>query len=275
MKRNLRWSWKVILVLIVIIGGSILWNNYQKNIEEETNDNYHNEFNVVNSNYIDKYYERYVEYKVKHPEYSDDTIITYVNIGLDNDFYTNMEYTDMNDGILVLCNKYHMLKSDYVPNLVSLSGYGGGQMQKEAAEYFKKMVDDAKNDGIKLYNVSGYRSYNTQKNLYNNYVKKDGVKKADTYSARAGSSEHQTGLATDINTANSSDHFERTKEYAWLIKNSYKYGFILRYPEGKTFITGYKYEPWHYRYVGEKVAKEIYDLDITYEEYYATYILKG
>ena len=227
-------------------------------------------------------------YKNLHPDYSDDTIITYVNIGLDREFYTNMEDVDMSDGILVLCNKYHILKSNYVPDLVSLSGYGGGQMQREAASHFKEMVDAAKKDGISLKNVSGYRSYNTQKYLYNNYVKRDtqkylynnyvkrdGVAKADTYSARAGSSEHQTGLASDINTASSSAHFEKTKEYAWLIKNSYKYGFILRYPEGKTFITGYKYEPWHYRYVGTDVAKIIYEKDITYEEYYATYMLKG
>ena len=286
MKRNLRGLEIGLFILIVTLGSVLFWNevfSYKKfnntqfleyNIEPVYKE-HSNEFNVVNSNYIDGFYKRYVNYRKKHPEYDDDTVITYVNIGLDTPFYTNLEYSNMSDGILVLCNKYHTLKSNYVPNLVSLSGYGGGQMQKEAAEHFKKMVDDAKGAGIKIYNVSGYRSYNTQKNLYNNYVKRDGVTKADTYSARAGSSEHQTGLATDINTSSSSAHFEKTKEYAWLIKNSYKYGFILRYPEGKTFITGYKYEPWHYRYVGEKVAKEIYELGITYEEYYATYILKG
>ena len=233
------------------------------------------EFEIVNSNYIEKYHDRYIAYRKLHPEYDDDTIITYVNIGLDRDFYTEMEDTDMTQGILILCNKYHLLKSDYVPDLVNLgSKYGGGQMQREAASHFMEMVDAAKSDGIKLRNVSGYRSYSTQKYLYNNYVKRDGVAKADTYSARAGSSEHQTGLASDINTASSSAHFEKTKEYEWLINNSYKYGFILRYLEDKTFITGYKYEPWHYRYVGVDVAKVIYEKNITYEEYYATYILK-
>lgn len=285
MKRNSRLLIVFCLIIISLLS-ILLWNkiyNYQK-LNHSDNDNYnsepvymeHNdEFNIVNSNYIEKFYLRYIAYKKLHPEYSDDLIITYVNIGLDKAFYTDMKSTNMSDGILVLCNKYHILKSNYVPDLVSLAGYGGGQMQKEAASYFKKMVNAAKADGIKLWNVSGYRSYNTQKNLYNNYVKKDGVAKADTYSARPGSSEHQTGLATDINTASSSAHFEKTKEYAWLMKHSYEYGFILRYPLGKTFITGYKYEPWHYRYVGEKVAKEIHNLNITYEEYYATYILKG
>ena len=232
--------------------------------------------NMSNHFYIEKNYERYIAYKKAHSDYSDDTIITYVNIGLDRPFYTNMQDVNLSDGKLVLCNKYYLLKSNYVPDLVNLgSAYGGGQLQREAAEYFKKMVDAAKKDGIKLWNVSGYRSYYTQKSLYNNYSKRDGVAKADTYSARPGSSEHQTGLASDINTASSSAHFENTKEYAWLVKNSYKYGFILRYLKDKTFITGYKYEPWHYRYVGVDAAKVIYEKNLTYEEYYVTYVMKG
>lgn len=229
-------------------------------------------FNVGKSNYIEDNYERYIAYRKLHSDYSDDKIITYVNIGLDNEFYTNMTDTNMDDGYLILCNKYHKLKDNYVPELVSLNGYGGGEMEKTAAEYFKKMSDAAKKDGLKIYNVSGYRSYWTQDYLYNNYVSRDGKEKADTYSARPGTSEHQTGLATDINSVSSS--FENTKEFTWLSKNSYKYGFILRYPKGKEHITGYMYEPWHYRYVGEEVAKFIYENDLTYEEYYATYILK-
>ena len=276
-----------LLYLIIIFISIFVWKKFlvYHQLETKVNMQYNdepvylehsNEFNIVNANYIEKYYDRYLAYKKLHGDYNDDTIITYVNIGLDHSFYTNMENTDMSDGILVLCNKYHTLKSNYVPNLVNLPGkYGGGQMQKEAASFFMKMVDAAKKDGISLRNVSGYRSYATQKYLYNSYVSRDGVSKADTYSARPGTSEHQTGLASDINTASSKAHFERTKEYAWLIKNSYKYGFILRYLEGKTFITGYKYEPWHFRYVGEKVATEINKLGITYEEYYVTYIMKG
>lgn len=289
----LKKSWKRLFIILFIVGlfisGYFMYKRFFKHEKEDTpkeeikdvkevepvyTDHAH-EFDIKEANYLEKYYERYIAYKNSHPEYSDDTVITYVNIGLDNEFYTNMEDVNMDDGILVLCNKYHILKSNYVPDLVSLpSKYGGGQMQKEAASFFMKMVDAAKIDGIKLRNVSGYRSYNTQKTLYNNYVKRDGVAKADTYSARPGSSEHQTGLASDINTASSKAHFEKTKEYAWLIDNSYKYGFILRYLEGKTFITGYKYEPWHYRYVGVDVAKVIYEKNITYEEYYATYLLK-
>ena len=231
------------------------------------------EFNIKDSNYIEEYYDRYIAYKKKHSNYSDDKIITYVNIGLDNSFYSNMLDTDMSDGYLIICNKYHKLKNNYVPDLVSLAGYGGGQMERTAAKHFKEMSDAAKKEGIKVYNISGYRSYSTQKALYNSYVNRDGKKKADTYSARAGTSEHQTGLATDINSISTS--FETTNTYKWLAKNAYKYGFILRYPKGKEYITGYMYEPWHYRYVGKDVAKIIYNKNITYEEYYATYILKG
>ena len=105
-----------------------------------------------------------------------------------------------------------------------------------------------------------------QKNLYNNYVKRDGAQNADRYSARPGYSEHQTGLAFDINYADS--RFEGTDQAIWLAENAYKYGFILRYPEGKEHITGYMYEPWHYRYIGVENAAKIFASGLTLEEYY-------
>lgn len=284
LKKVYKWLISIIFIILItfititiykeLTSYTRLYKTYDDNTDTEPIYIDHmNEFDIKESNYIEKYYERYIAYKEKHQDYSDDKIITYVNIGLDNNFYTNMIDTDMEDGYLIICNKYHKLKSDYVPDLVSLSGYGGGQMERIAASHFKEMVDAAKKDGIKIYNVSGYRSYNTQKSLYNSYVSRDGVAKADTYSARAGTSEHQTGLATDVNSV--SNNFENTEAFKWMSKNAYKYGFILRYPKGKTNITGYMYEPWHYRYVGSEVAKIIYEKNITYEEYYATYILKG
>ena len=276
---------KYIILIIVLVGisslGKYMYNRMfglakEQEITEEPKEvvkDRKTDFNIIEGNYIDEYYDRYMAYKELHSEYSDDEIITYVNIGLDHDFYTEMIDTDMSDGYLILCNKYHTLKSDYVPDLVSLDGYGGGKMEKVAAQYFKEMSDAAKKDGINIRNVSGYRSYNNQKDLYNGYVSRNGQSKADTFSARPGTSEHQTGLATDINDV--SDSFVNTSAYKWLINNSYKYGFILRYPKGKEFITGYKFEPWHFRYVGIDVAKIVYEKNITYDEYYATYILKG
>lgn len=237
---------------------------------------YHaSEFNIKTSVYYEKNYERYINYKKENSNLTDDEIINYVNIGLDNDFYTNIRDSNLDDGIFILCNKYNKLSQNYVPELVNINSKytsSGGKLHPVAYEAFKEMVDNASLDGIKLYNVSAYRSYWTQSYLYNNYKNRDGVLKADTYSARAGYSEHQTGLATDINTASSSAHFENTKEYAWLMENCYKYGFILRYPKGKEYITGYKYEPWHYRYVGVEVATYIHENDITYEEYYANFL---
>ena len=220
--------------------------------------------------YIEDYLDRYVNYQARNPSKSTDAVIQAVNTNIDYKFYTNMKSTKTGEGSLMLVNKFYTVGSGYVPKLKGVTG--GGSMEPTAAAAFEKMVAAAKTDGINLWNVSGYRSYSTQQSLYNNYKKRDGQTKADTYSARPGSSEHQTGLATDICTASSSAHFEKTEKYKWLINNSYKYGFILRYPEGKTYITGYKFEPWHYRYVGVEAATYIHNNNITFEEYHAYFV---
>ena len=119
--------------------------------------------------------------------------------------------------------------------------------------------------GVKLNIASGFRSYEEQEKGYNEYVKEFGEEKTNTFSAKPGHSEHQTGLAIDI--CDDSDNFIGTKEDTWLKANAYKFGFIIRYPKGKECITGYKYEPWHLRYVGCKHAKKIYESGLTLEEY--------
>ncbi len=226
--------------------------------------------------YIHKNVTRYLDYGNSH-DYLAKKVIAIVNAKADYAFYTETEKTNIKDDNLVLVNKFYHLSDSYEPDdLVTLSSkYNQGannKMRKDAADAFMKMVDGAMLDNIILKNSSAYRSYEYQVNLYDRYVKRDGKKKADIYSARPGYSEHQTGLCTDINTVDSS--FANTKEAKWLADNSYKYGFILRFPKGKEDITGYKYEPWHYRYVGEETAKIIYDEDLTLEEYYAYYIEK-
>ncbi len=160
------------------------------------------------------------------------------------------------NGILI-ANKTYNLPSNYNP----------GALLNTFTSNFNKMKNDAKNNNINLYIRSGFRSYNTQVSLYNNYVKRDGKAAADTYSARAGHSEHQTGLAADINSLDQS--FINTKEGKWLNDNCYKYGFIIRYPKGKESITGYIYEPWHIRYVGTDISSKLYNNGnwITLEEY--------
>ncbi len=147
------------------------------------------------------------------------------------------------------------------------SSYGNG-LTSEFNSNFKKMKEGAKKDGITLTVVSGFRSYSTQKAVYNKWVSRDGKAKADTYSARPGYSEHQSGLAADLNHVGSS--FDNTKEAKWLAENCYKYGFILRYPQGKQSETGYIYESWHFRYVGKDLAKKLYNNGnwITMESYF-------
>ncbi len=160
------------------------------------------------------------------------------------------------DGYLIV-NKTYSLPSSY-----------GTKLTKETTDAFNEMQDAAILDGIKLWIQSGFRSYATQEKLFNSYVKKDGVAKAETYSARPGNSEHQSGLAFDVNIIN--DNFIGTPEAIWLEKNCYKYGFILRYPQGKTNETGYKYEPWHFRYVGKELAEKLYNNGswLTMEDYF-------
>ena len=145
-------------------------------------------------------------------------------------------------------------------------------MRKVAAEALEKMFAGAKQDGIYLAGVSAYRSYERQTEVFNSYVKRDGEVKASTYSAYPGHSEHETGLAIDVSGSDgkcaAEDCFGGTKEAKWIADHAAEYGFIVRYPEGKEAITGYKYEPWHIRYVGTEIAENIAKRGITLEEYY-------
>ena len=160
------------------------------------------------------------------------------------------------DGYLI-ANKTYSLPSSYGKGLTS-----------ETQSAFNKMSSAAKAEGLNIYIVSGFRSYDYQKGLYNRYVNRDGKAAADTYSARAGHSEHQSGLSMDLNSVSNS--FAKTPEGKWLANNCYKYGFILRYPEGKINETGYIYEPWHFRYVGTELAEKLYNGGdwITMEAYF-------
>ena len=162
------------------------------------------------------------------------------------------------NGILI-ANKTYDLPSTYNP----------GGLTNEFMTAYNKMKNAAQSEGLSLKIISGFRSYQTQQTLYNRYVNRDGKAAADTYSARAGHSEHQTGLAADLNEI--SDTFGDTKTGKWLSNNCWKYGFILRYPKGKQSITGYIYESWHFRYIGDvELAKTLYNNNnwLTLEEYF-------
>lgn len=148
-------------------------------------------------------------------------------------------------------------------------------LQKVAADALEGLFADAKEDGLELVAVSGYRSYDRQKQIYENNVATNGQQHADKFSAKPGTSEHQTGLAMDVASAALvavlEQSFIETNEGQWLEDHAHEHGFIIRYPEGKEEITGYSYEPWHLRYVGKEIATEIYQAQITLEEYFGLY----
>lgn len=261
------------IILIIIIFVTAIFFIYSKDNDVNTPNIWKDakeKFEYFNNDNL----ERYKSYKEKNPNMKIEEIIVYVNIGLDNSFYTNTKPSKNINSNTVIVNKYNYLEKDYVPNnLVSINGRT--KMVDYAAEAFNKMISDAKRENYNIIGVSGYRSYNYQSNLYNKYVKQDGVEKTDTYSARAGFSEHQTGLAIDVsNDKLSYTSFEKTKEFNWMQENAYKYGFIMRYPKDKENITGYSYESWHYRYVGKEIANYIKKHNITYDEYYAMFLDK-
>ncbi|MCT4542935.1 MAG: M15 family metallopeptidase [Vallitalea sp.] len=231
---------------------TVATTNDSKEIEDESKDNN----NEVNNNNIDVN--------------NDDTIKIDEN---GKKILINCE------DIHVLVNKERNLPSDYVPkDLVKpnipycFTGENEKRyLRKIAGDALEKLVAQAKEDGIKIVGVSGYRSYKKQKAIFNYNVKKRGFEKANQVSAKPGQSEHQTGLAIDVSCASLNYKLEEKlgelKEGIWLRDNAHKFGFIIRYKKGKEDITGYQYEPWHIRYVGEEYAKEIYEQDVTYEEY--------
>ncbi len=185
---------------------------------------------------------------------------------------------DPND-IHIIVNKKSMLPDGYkpedlvVPNVTfAFSGiYEKSYMRKEAAGALEKLFALAEKDGITLQAVSGFRSQAYQRSVYQNNVKVNGKEQTDRVSARPGHSEHQTGLTMDVSASSVGDTLEQsfgtTKEGKWLAENAHRAGFIIRYLKGKESITGYSYEPWHIRYVGD-IANEIFEKGITLEEYY-------
>lgn len=244
---------------------------------------------VVNNNLVDKLdyidellkdkmfiisnLDLYIKYKNEKENIRD--LIEYVNSKNYLTYYKEQTPADNEKyGNQVLVNKFNYLEKDYIPNdLVEIeTGYGAGKLRKEAYQAYKKMQDEANKEGLSFYIASAFRSYETQDRIYNSYLLIDPKEEVDIYSARPGSSEHQLGLAVDILKAGYDfDTFFMAPEAKWLSENSYKYGFILRYPEEKVAITGYKYEPWHFRYLGD-IAEDVYMANVTYDEYFEKFI---
>ena len=186
------------------------------------------------------------------------------------DFYKNIKKIENMKDYHVLVNKNYILDEHYIPDDLEevdiQFAKEGKYLRKVAKENFEKLAQTALNYGYYIKIVSAYRSYDYQDSLYQYYVKDKGLTYADMASARPGHSEHQTGLSFDVEGSNHDYNlFEESKEFPWMEKNAHKFGFILRYPKGKEHITGFKYEPWHYRYVGIKVATLLYKQNLTLE----------
>lgn len=281
----------IFIIFIVLIGFSftklttLILNTFdspKKEIENKTLTKKEKKLQKLNninkkiSYFKMKNLDRYISYKNKNKDLSDEQIIKDVNMDLDKKQYEDMHETINLNKINILVNKHNYLKEDYVPeNLKSLSStyaLSNMKMVEEAANAFESLSKDASKENYKVIAMSTYRSYEYQVDLYNKYVKSDGKDAADTYSGRPGNSEHQTGLAVDVyNQTETYTNFEKTKEYNWMQENAYKYGFILRFPKDKENETGYEFESWHYRYVGKDIAKYIHKHNITLEEYIATH----
>ncbi|WP_394231613.1 D-alanyl-D-alanine carboxypeptidase family protein [Niallia oryzisoli] len=206
---------------------------------------------------------------------------------LESDYFNNIAVINGKNviqnptNIMVLVNKEFALPDGYAPDdLVrpNVAFSFGDQdieksyLRKEAADALERMFGDAANNGIQLFAVSGYRSFDRQQQVFDAEVSRVGEELAVQAVAVPGFSEHQTGLSMDISSESAgfalSEEFGETVEGKWLHENAHRFGFILRYPSGKEGITEYQYESWHYRYVGVKAAAEIYENDLTLEEYF-------
>ena len=247
----------ILIVILITLGIAFAFYMMNSNLEPDIEDNNNDNTNVNDNN-----------------NNSDNTNNQNV---ISEPSYANAKPTDLTRGNLILVNKENFLPRDFVPsNLTNIAANHGRSLRikTEVYEAFKKMFAAAELEGLNLYIVSAYRSWSNQNSIFNNFVARDGVEAAETYSARPGHSEHQTGLAIDIVAGEGGQMraFVNTMEYSWLVANAHKYGFILRYPNGKTHITGFIYEPWHWRFLGVEMANRVRNSNLTFDEFYARYI---
>ncbi len=308
MKKSIKFL--VLLLVIILISSYVGINKYQEYKYQQTNEYklltigydkkdinliLDNDYNYFLNNekdekslallkekyYIKDNFNKYQEYMNKN-KYSLSEVITLINVNRDYSFYENIINTNIDKNDLILVNKYYKLSEDYSPeNLVNISSkYSWGtegthKIKEEVYNSFINLWNDAyENANIYLMINSSYRAYQKQLEIYNKLDDFQGEKYADSIAARPGHSEHQTGLALDIFSKKDTNQkeFENSITYEWLKENSYKYGFIIRYPKDKDNITGYQFESWHYRYVGVEVATYIHQYNITFDEYYAFYL---
>ncbi len=264
----------ILSIIIINIITKPKLTNEEKELQEklEILNNIDKKITYFNYNNID----RYINYKEKNKKLSNKKIVLYVNINLDKEPYKDAKETTYLYKNYILLNKYNLVSKSYEPkNLVQVNTEYAKEnllLTEETKNHFILMAEAAKKENLTLYAVSGYRDYNYQKNLYEKYYSIDG-EKANEYSSKPGHSEHHTGLAIDIKSANS-NIFKNSKEYTWMIENGHKYGFVHRFTKKGEVITGFRNEHWHFRYVGKDIAKYVYEKNITFEEYYVMFLDK-
>ncbi len=262
-----------------------------KILNEKTTDEKINELiNLPKNDFLlllinEKYYlkrnlNRYLGFKEIHQDYEPKKIVAYVNANRDYELYGFDLDTDTTKDYLLIANKYYHLNSEYkLDDLVTVSttySFGSGyQIRGIVYDAFLSMWNKAhEEENIYFMINSGYRSYESQKEIYDDYKNAYGSEYADSIAARPGYSEHQTGLSLDIVSldATTGGKFKLSDSYKWLEKHAHEYGFIQRYKEDTMDITGFAEESWHWRYVGVDAATYIYENNITFEEYYAYFL---
>lgn len=250
---------------------TLLNEKYNTNLTKLLNEKY----------YLNKNLDKYLEYLKTNTSYSISDVVAIINVQADKDWYDEdtIKEANVSKDELILINKFNKLDADTtfddLKNVSLTLSYNGNKLREVALNKYIEMYSAAKSEGLSLIITASYRTFEYQENLYNINASYSDEAYADEVSARPGFSDHQSGLAVDIAkyTVLLKD-FETTAEFTWLQENAYKYGFILRYPKDKAYLTGFDYEPWHYRYVGIEAATIIHDENITFDEYYAYYIAK-
>ena len=236
---------------------------------------YLEEFFTVDYAKLDNY-DRYLAYEDDTGE-DEETTVLYINLDMDKEDYADAKLVEK-FSIDMLVNKHRKLSEDFEPNdLMTIpkeyASESDLQSSRIAFNAYKEMSDAAEKEGYGLVINSAYRSYQDQVDLSEDYLKWYGQSYVDKYVAKPGFSEHQTGLAYDIGSR-SVNVFANSKEYTWMQENAYKYGFIERFTLRWEPITGFRKEPWHYRYVGKEIAKYIHENKISFEEYYMIFLDK-
>jgi D-alanyl-D-alanine carboxypeptidase len=267
---------KKLLSLLIIALLSITFIPFSATTEQQATQ----QQNIEMPHYISENSRRYEAFQNRHPNIPFDVIVAYVNANVDKTFYTEIQTINNPESYTALVNKHFMLPANYQPNdLVSIGS--GERLRADAAVSFIAMRDALASEGLPLYIRSGYRTHAQQTQAYNSSVALYGRDSADRQRARPGHSEHQTGLAVDVQQHSgggtmSSFRFHETGQFEWMQNHAHEYGFILRYPRSLTQLHGYIYEPWHWRYVGVEVATYMHSEGITLlEEYYGRYLAPG